>query len=131
LEDVGREGPPLLAEALRRMRAGEVRRQAGYDGEYGVVRMFDDEERLRLLAQTAFSFWWNGGCARRENQDRPAMRPASEKFDRLCRRSQSRTDAAIAHGEGPLLIVAVWHRQDAHPGGADCALAAHLRRRAG
>ena len=56
LEDLGREGPPLLAEAVRRMRAGEVRRQAGYDGEYGVVRMFDEEERLRLLAQTAFSF---------------------------------------------------------------------------
>jgi len=50
LEDLGREGRPV-AEAVRRMRAGEVRRQAGYDGEYGIVRMFDDEERRRLLAR--------------------------------------------------------------------------------
>src|SRR6185436_6299629 len=31
IEDAGREGPPLLAEALRRMRAGEVKTQSGYD----------------------------------------------------------------------------------------------------
>jgi hypothetical protein len=31
------------------MRAGEVKRTAGFDGEYGTVRVFDDEERKRLL----------------------------------------------------------------------------------
>ena len=35
----GRAGP-LLGEALRRLRAGKALRQAGYDGEYGVVRLF-------------------------------------------------------------------------------------------
>jgi hypothetical protein len=34
------------------MRSGEVRRTAGFDGEYGRVRVFDQEERKRLLAQT-------------------------------------------------------------------------------
>lgn len=29
-----------LAEAVRRLRAGEVRREAGYDGVYGTIRMF-------------------------------------------------------------------------------------------
>lgn len=37
---------PELGEAVRRMREGQVHRQAGYDGEYGTVRMFSDEERL-------------------------------------------------------------------------------------
>lgn len=37
---------PELGEAVRRMRSGQVRRQAGYDGEYGTVRVFSDEERL-------------------------------------------------------------------------------------
>ena len=49
VEDAEREGPPLFGEALRRMRAGEVNRVAGFDGEYGTVRVFDDEERMRLL----------------------------------------------------------------------------------
>ena len=33
-----------LAEAIRRMRAGEVQIQPGYDGEYGVVRLFQPGE---------------------------------------------------------------------------------------
>jgi DNA helicase-2/ATP-dependent DNA helicase PcrA len=33
-----------LAEAVARMRAGQVIRQPGYDGEYGVIRLFADGE---------------------------------------------------------------------------------------
>ncbi|MFP5285431.1 MAG: UvrD-helicase domain-containing protein, partial [Thermoanaerobaculia bacterium] len=44
LEDVARAGEPLLAEALSRLRAGQVRRESGYDGEYGVIRLFEPEE---------------------------------------------------------------------------------------
>jgi len=44
LEDVARAGEPLLAEALSRLRAGKVRRESGYDGEYGVIRLFEPEE---------------------------------------------------------------------------------------
>jgi len=35
----------LLGEAVERMRTGKVIRQGGYDGEYGVVRVFDAVER--------------------------------------------------------------------------------------
>jgi DNA helicase-2/ATP-dependent DNA helicase PcrA len=49
LEEIGRAGPPLLAEAVGRLRRGEVVREAGYDGEYGVIRLFDPAE---LRAQT-------------------------------------------------------------------------------
>jgi len=34
--------PPRLAEAVRRMRSGVVRIDPGYDGLYGIVRVFDD-----------------------------------------------------------------------------------------
>jgi uncharacterized protein (TIGR00375 family) len=44
LEEVARAGSPLFLEALTRLRAGNVRRDAGYDGEYGVIRLFDPEE---------------------------------------------------------------------------------------
>ncbi|MBW7899871.1 MAG: UvrD-helicase domain-containing protein [Rhodocyclaceae bacterium] len=39
---------PLLGEAVTRLRAGRVIRQAGYDGEYGVIRLFEDGELDRL-----------------------------------------------------------------------------------
>jgi len=53
LEDLDRVGGPVLAEAIRRVRAGELHIAAGYDGEYGVIRIFDDDERRALAAQTA------------------------------------------------------------------------------
>jgi uncharacterized protein (TIGR00375 family) len=107
LEDLDREGPPLLAEALRRMRAGEVIRQAGYDGEYGVVRMFNEEERLRLLAQTAFAFTGVAVAPAEKTKAASAMRPASEETatDHLGGPNLEQ-EAAIAHDEGPLLVVA-------------------------
>ncbi len=43
LEDISAAGGPVLAEGIRRMRRGEVIAQSGYDGEYGVIRMFDGE----------------------------------------------------------------------------------------
>jgi DNA helicase II / ATP-dependent DNA helicase PcrA len=46
---------PLLSEAITRLRAGAVIRQAGYDGEYGVIRLFEDGE-LDRLAGTALLF---------------------------------------------------------------------------
>ncbi|MHA6804112.1 UvrD-helicase domain-containing protein [Salinifilum ghardaiensis] len=35
---------PALGEAIRRLRAGRVRREAGFDGQYGVIRLFDPGE---------------------------------------------------------------------------------------
>ena len=45
--DVERHSP-LLAEALDRMRRGAVIRDAGFDGEYGTIRLFEPEELARL-----------------------------------------------------------------------------------
>ncbi len=107
LEDLDREGPPLFAEAVRRMRAGEVRRQAGYDGEYGVVRMFDEEERRRLLAQTAFAFVGAAVVPAEKRETESALpRAAEEVSTDYTGGPNLEQEAAIAHGNGPLLIVA-------------------------
>ncbi len=44
LEDLGRAGSSLLSEALGRMREGRVIRQAGFDGQYGTIRLFETGE---------------------------------------------------------------------------------------
>ena len=44
LEDIARADSSLVAEAIARLRAGQVIRDAGYDGEYGVIRLFQDDE---------------------------------------------------------------------------------------
>ena len=47
LEDLSRAGGELLAEAMRRLRRGQVRRTPGFDGEYGVIRLFEPDELTR------------------------------------------------------------------------------------
>jgi uncharacterized protein (TIGR00375 family) len=44
VEEIAKAGPPLLAEAVARVRRGAVIRDAGYDGEYGIIRVFTPEE---------------------------------------------------------------------------------------
>jgi DNA helicase II / ATP-dependent DNA helicase PcrA len=43
-EDIDQAGIPLLAEAVRRMREGRVIKEEGYDGQYGVIRLFDKSD---------------------------------------------------------------------------------------
>jgi uncharacterized protein (TIGR00375 family) len=45
--DLARIGGSALGEAITRLRRGEVRREAGYDGEYGRVRLFGAGELAR------------------------------------------------------------------------------------
>ncbi|WP_322747229.1 MULTISPECIES: UvrD-helicase domain-containing protein [unclassified Frankia] len=44
LDAIGAVGSSALVEAIRRLRREEVIRDAGYDGEYGVIRLFDPLE---------------------------------------------------------------------------------------
>ena len=50
LEDIARAGEPLLGEAIARLRRGQVIRDAGYDGEYGVIHLFEEEELRQARA---------------------------------------------------------------------------------
>jgi DNA helicase-2/ATP-dependent DNA helicase PcrA len=44
LDDLAAKAPPIVAEAIARLRRGEARREAGYDGVYGTIRLFDPGE---------------------------------------------------------------------------------------
>ncbi|HEV7657581.1 MAG TPA: UvrD-helicase domain-containing protein [Mycobacteriales bacterium] len=67
LDELTPVGPPGLDEALRRLRAGEVVLAGGYDGEYGVVRLFEPKELADLRP---------GGTDTLFDLDLPAPRPA-------------------------------------------------------
>jgi DNA helicase II / ATP-dependent DNA helicase PcrA len=50
VEDIAHASSALLGEAITRLRAGQVIREPGYDGEYGVIRLFQEHELERLTA---------------------------------------------------------------------------------
>ncbi len=49
LEDIRHADAPLVTEAVSRLRQQEVIREAGYDGVYGTIRLFHDDELRRHL----------------------------------------------------------------------------------
>jgi len=54
LDDICRAGGETLAEAIRRLRRGEVQRTPGYDGEYGVIKLFGTDELPKAQADALF-----------------------------------------------------------------------------
>jgi uncharacterized protein (TIGR00375 family) len=51
LDDIERGSSPLIREAVARMRAGSVHIAPGYDGEFGKIRIFEQEERKEIKGQ--------------------------------------------------------------------------------
>ncbi|HEX5295739.1 MAG TPA: UvrD-helicase domain-containing protein [Streptosporangiaceae bacterium] len=115
LDDLSRAGGTLFGEGIARLRRGEVIRDAGYDGEYGTIRLFqpseldgealfavdrparktkdkDDNERGRVSRLPAASS--------PRNQDAEAA-PAGSLLDGL-----DPEQRAAATADGPLLIIA-------------------------
>jgi DNA helicase-2/ATP-dependent DNA helicase PcrA len=93
-EDIARAGSPLLAEAIARLRAGKVIREPGYDGEYGVIRLFEAAELKRL---TAGAMLFEAPAAPRApirppQRARPAPKaPAGHQFDSAPRPTASQS----------------------------------------
>lgn len=99
---------PVLAEAIRRMRAGRVIRQSGYDGEYGTIRLFDPDERRELLGQRSLFAAAPAAARERPEHQRPAAPAAppaatAAKPERAPNKEQA---AAIDHRGGHLLVSA-------------------------
>lgn len=46
IDDISKDFP-LLGEGISRLRDGKVIKQAGYDGEYGITRLFEKEELVK------------------------------------------------------------------------------------
>ncbi|MBQ1014629.1 UvrD-helicase domain-containing protein, partial [Micromonospora sp. M51] len=80
LADIEQAGGELLAEGIGRLRRGDVRRVPGYDGEYGVITLFDPAE---LGAQETL-FDVPAPAQRRPTEPAPrvaAKRPAAAKSE--------------------------------------------------
>jgi uncharacterized protein (TIGR00375 family) len=62
---------PLLAKAVERVREGKVIRQPGYDGEFGVITVFAEDERAELSGQLNL-FGLSAAKPRKKQERRPS-----------------------------------------------------------
>ncbi|MBE5814536.1 MAG: hypothetical protein E7320_04915 [Clostridiales bacterium] len=52
-DEIAAAAGPVVAEAVRRLRKGQVHCEGGYDGEYGVIRVYDEGEAQAVGGQTS------------------------------------------------------------------------------
>jgi len=116
IEDIKKASTELVAEAIDRMRRGEVRTEPGYDGEYGKIRLFgDDELKKGQYVPLLFDIFENLEPAP-EPEPEPEPEPVSEPEPISEPEPDPPTDllsaldpdqrAAATSLDGPLLIVA-------------------------
>ncbi len=55
-EEIESANVPLLAEAVKKMRCGDIDIDPGYDGEFGKVNIFTDQEKEKLRGEKYFLF---------------------------------------------------------------------------
>lgn len=127
LEDIRRITNSKVSEAIYRMREGRVQISEGYDGEYGVIRIFDKEEsndwtrQSSLFSNATESASTFGGRelirfdigAYRHMADKMREAPTSQNDDAKRTSASLEEDRlnteqqkAVRYGRGPLMIVA-------------------------
>jgi DNA helicase II / ATP-dependent DNA helicase PcrA len=118
LDDLRRVGGSRLGEGIGRLRRGEVIRDAGYDGEYGTIRLFqpDELDGTALFAVTDLSAPARAqkNTAERSGVPQAAPRPEAPRDDAATAapttgsvlQGLDRDQRAAAIAEGPLLIIA-------------------------
>ena len=78
LADIDSLASPMLAEAVRRVREKRVIRRPGFDGEFGVIRVFTDEERRGFGGQLSL-FGITAARPRRKKKKTAAVLPVKKK----------------------------------------------------
>ena len=108
VEAVERVAGRAVGEALRRLRADQVHRKAGYDGEYGVITLFAPHELELLAGQTALVELNAPGEAgenkkglRREEKQQEAAREEKSALNERQREAVEARERTVAVIAGP------------------------------
>jgi ATP-dependent DNA helicase UvrD/PcrA len=112
LDDLAAGAPSIVAEAISRLRRGDVRREAGYDGVYGTIRLFDQDElsgaALFDLPKTPRKPRTAAVGAAAETRPDPAESAESAGTAAAVQPAglDPEQEAIVTHRGGPLLVVA-------------------------
>ena len=117
-EELQRAESPLLARAVTRLRGGRVFREAGYDGEFGAIRLFEDGEVDRAAGGELLFELPRKKAKQAPVLEAPAPAPAPPRAPATSQAADAPASGAPLDGldpdqraaaevtEGPLLIVA-------------------------
>ena len=108
IADIGAVAGPCVAEGIRRLRAGEVQRRAGFDGEYGTISLLTPTEIEQFSGQ--LSLFAAAAPAKKPAQKhalaKPAAAPQPEAPDPAGESLNPAQQAAVEAEEPAVAVVA-------------------------
>jgi DNA helicase-2/ATP-dependent DNA helicase PcrA len=117
---IEKAGIPLLSEAIQRMRQKKIRVIPGYDGEYGRVKIFDNQERQQLMGQKLmFSFPLKDTCIQTET-GLGLLTPEASQLDFTQSKKIRQISPALSKSESSGILMGLnseQRRAVEHPGG--------------
>ncbi|MGV1098175.1 UvrD-helicase domain-containing protein [Thiovibrio sp. JS02] len=109
LEEI-RQHSPVLGEAVARIRGGQVIRQPGYDGEFGIIKVFTDGERAQLAGQISLFAGRQRGRRKDSDKENPRLlaerRPLPASPAQEAREINAEQKAALASTTEKILVAA-------------------------
>jgi len=123
-ESLERSGIPLLSEAIKRVRAKQITLLPGYDGEFGKVKIFTQEEREKLSNQQSLFIYRPSKekfnkkeGKKREKKGRESLKTEKPKERKQSKKEKKKDNDIIStlnkdqkkgvlHKKGPLMIIA-------------------------
>ena len=129
LEDIRSRCGDMLAEGIRRLRAGDVAVEEGYDGEFGRVKLFRKEEKSELFGKGLFAIsqtppaGGSGFSAAVDFSVSEFKALSASLLDHIDKNKENKKEAkdmsvkgsteispeqrqGISHGEGPCMVIA-------------------------
>ena len=94
IDEISTRYSPVLGEAVNRIRSGKVIRKAGFDGEFGVIKVFEQGELKKLIGQ--YSLF---KTERPQKKNVPSQRPSLLEFSSVKKEINSKFFKKILNEE--------------------------------
>jgi superfamily I DNA/RNA helicase len=119
-EIIDAAGIPLLGEAISRVRRGEINLIPGFDGEFGKIKIFSQDERNRLLGQKSLFIGSPSKppCDKKKKKRKASKKNKPENETEDCATGKitgkkfepgklnQNQKKVVSHKSGPLMVVA-------------------------
>jgi len=114
MEEIEKANIPLLAQALEKIRLGDITASAGFDGEFGKVRIFDHETRQKLKGENLTLFGSKSSNKKKTETPKPIKQSSNlkkkartkpAKIKKIQKDELNREQKMIVHAKAHPLIV--------------------------
>ena len=91
-EEIGSQFGPMIGEGISRLREGRVKRLPGFDGEYGIIRLFEPWEIEEMEGQMSLFSFFGMKSDSSEQETKGTERKEAAEMERVSEKRRPQTE---------------------------------------